>query len=173
LLGRQVPGMAWRPFALLGEPARSTLAVDGETHPIAAFFGEVEHAYVTAFHGTRWAFVYDYVCVAAADTLAPYAFVDFTSHALRRKGLFGWLYDAYLRWTGRRSLTLDPGGFHAGNERKVLLTAHTEPSVVRISDDVSLGYATLKRQIVALEDASGRPLLGLREIFVPSPHLPP
>lgn len=173
LHGRDVPGMAWKASSLLGDASASSLVVDGVSHPLGAFFGELEHAQLTAFSGSQLAVVYDYVCVATADGGAPYALVDFTGRALRPHGVIGYLYDSYLRATGSRTLTLSPRGVEDGNTRGVVLPPHHDPSVVRLSDEVDLGYARLARQLVSFPDASGRPLVGLREIFTPSPTLPP
>jgi hypothetical protein len=173
LHGRDIPGMAWKPHALLGDAPASTLVVDGVTHPLATFFGELEHAYLTAVAGSRLGVVYDYVCVATADGGAPYAFLDFTGRALRPHGVIGHLYDSYLRETASRTLTLSPRGIEDGNPRGVVLPPHTAPQVVLVSDDVDLGYARLARQLVSFSDPHGRRLVGLREIFTPSPSLPP
>ena len=166
------PGMRWQPFALRGaRGAGDRLVVDARTFEPAAWFGELERGTAVNFRARRFAFAYDYLCVAhaAQARLSSYAHVHFVSHALHRDGAFGRLLDAYLIRTASVETTLVGGATapRPGNGQGVRAPDRADSAGVIVSDVIDLGLARLERQLVRATDASGREAFGLREIFTP------
>ena len=124
------PGLRWQPSQLIGVEGCQSVTIDGEPRRIEASSGEIEHGEMTGIVGSRLAVVYDYVCLAPADTREPYAYVDFVSHALRPTGLLGRALEHHLVTNATAKMTLLGGEKCEGNVKD----ARTDGLVVVLSD---------------------------------------
>lgn len=156
-------GLAWTPYELVGE--RGELRVAGTAIALDGIRGACERGVLTNLRSRAFAIRYDYVGVACPGA-DGYGLIQFTSHALG-SGAVADVLDWYLRKTASATLTLEPGKLTDGNPRGVYAPPQDDPAVVRFENEVDLGPAVLRRQMIATRDASGRALHGLREIFVP------
>ena len=155
-------GLAWTPYELVGE--RGELRIAGTTLALAGIRGACERGVLTNLRSDAFAIKYDYVGVACPGA-DGYGIIQFTSHALGDGVLAGAL-DWYLRRTASATLTLEPGKLTDGNPRGVYCPPQDDPAVALFENEVDLGPAVLRRQMIATRDRSGRALHGLREIFV-------
>jgi WD40 domain-containing protein len=67
-------------------------------------------------------------------------------------------------------VTIEPGKLTDGNPRGVYSPPQDDPDVLLFENEVDLGPATLKRQMIRTRDRAGRALHGLREIFTAKPE---
>lgn len=159
----RVPGMRWRPFEITS--AGGNVEIDGAPEEVSGVHGELEHGVVANLRAPELAFSYDYVSLARPGP-DGYAFVDFVSHPLYRRGILGRVLDWYLTRYASASLTLQQGQ-HEGNIHGVTRPPQDDPTVVLFENVVDLGLADLHRQMIRTRDELGEPLYGLREIFEP------
>lgn len=159
-------GLAWAPFELTGDAGR--LRIAGAELAVTGIRGVCERGVLTNLDARDFAIKYDYVAVACPGD-DGYGVIDFTSHALHRDGLFGSALDWYLRKSASAQLTIDHGKLTDGNPRGVYSPPQEDAAALLFETEVDLGAATLRRQMIATRDRSGRALHGLREIFTAKP----
>lgn len=160
-------GLAWTPFELAGEIG--TLRIDGAELALDAIRGVCEHGALTNLRAHQFAISYEYVAVACPGD-DGYGLINFTSHALHRGGVLGSALDWYLRKSASALLTIERDRLVDGNPRGVYSPPQDDPGVLRFEDEVDLGPAVLRRQMIETRDRSGRVLHGLREIFTAKPE---
>lgn len=160
-------GLAWTPFALSGE--HGSVRVDGHEVALAGIRGGCERGRLTNLRAHAFAIKYEYVAVACPGD-DGYGLIHFTSHALHGDGVLGKALDWYLRRSASALLTIERGKQTDGNPRGVYSPPQDDPAVVRFENEVDLGPAVLRRQMIETRDQSGRRLYGLREIFVARPE---
>lgn len=163
-------GMAWTPYQLTGE--RGRVRVDGAELALDGICGVCERGQLTNLRAPAFAIAYDYVAVACPGD-DGYGLIDFTSHAPHAGSVLGRALDRYLRRSASVLLTIEPGKLTDGNPRGVDAPPQEDPAVVRFENEVDLGPAVMRRQMIETRDRAGRVLYGLREIFVARPAAAP
>ena len=161
----KIPGMSWQPFQIEAETA--TVQIEGsDPIEITGINGELENGIVSNLRAADFALSYDYVSVAAPGDNG-YGFVDFVSHPLYRNGVLGDILEWYMVRYASESLTLYDGQVYDGNAFDVYRPPQGDATVVLFENNVDLGLANLRRQMIATTDSWGTTLYGLREIFEP------
>lgn len=160
-------GLAWTPFALSGD--RGTVRVNGDEIAFGGIRGACERGRLTNLRADAFAIKYEYVAVACPGD-DGYGIIHFTSHALHGDGVLGKALDGYLRRSASALLTIERGKQTDGNPHGVYSPPQDDPMVVRFENEVDLGPAVLRRQMIETRDQRGRRLYGLREIFVARPE---
>ncbi len=163
-------GLAWTPYQLTGE--RGRVRIDGTELALDDIFGVCEQGRLTNLRAPAFAIKYDYAAVVRPGDNG-YGLIHFTSHALHGDGVLGHALDWYLRRSASALLTIEPGELTDGNPRGVDIPPQDDPAVLRFENEVDLGPAVLRRQMVETRDRAGRVLYGLREIFVARPTAAP
>lgn len=187
-----LPGMRWRPFPIFQVSGTISIAQPTEEEggrDIINAVIEVEqgrgHFEQGQFRGiSREAFsiAYDYVALSAARS--NFAYVDFVSQSLYPETFIGWILSLYLRLTAALEITLfvvegnddvdesKVTSVTAGNAKGVYRPPPTDSTVVLLENQVDLGTASLRRQLIAVPYDEATPtttasirLYGLREIF--------
>ena len=159
-------GIKWNPYALRSEGG--TLRVGGEEIALSRIGGACERGVLTNLKAREFAGKYEYVAVARPGD-GGYGIIHFTSHALYDDSPIGNTIDWYLRRTASALLTIEDGKLTDGNTHGVYSPPQDDPQVVLFENEVDLGPAVLKRQMIETHDQAGRPLHGLREIFLAKP----
>lgn len=160
-------GLAWTPYELSG--ARGTVRIDGDEIALDGIRGACERGRLTNLKAHAFAIKYEYVAVACPGD-DGYGIINFTSHALHGDGVLGTALDWYLRRSASALLTLERGKLTDGNPRGVYCPPQDDPMVALFENEVDLGPAVLRRQMIETRDHSGRRVFGLREIFVAKPE---
>jgi hypothetical protein len=155
-------GMKWRPYELSGATGRVRMA--GAETALSNVRGVCEHGLLTNVRAHTFAIKYDYVAVACPGE-SSYGLIQFTSHPLFSDGVLGKALDAYLRRSASVFLTIERGELTDGNPHGVYSPSQEDPAVALFENEVDLGPAVLKRQMIQTHDRSGHTLHGLREIF--------
>lgn len=156
------PGMKWRPYELTS--AGGVVRVDGAEIALANVHGVCEHGRLTNVRASAFAIKYEYVAVACPGERG-YGLIQFTSHPLFSNGTLGKALDGYLRRSASAFLTIEHGELTDGNPHGVYSPPQDDPAVALFENEVDLGPAVLKRQMIQTHDRSGHTLHGLREIF--------
>ncbi len=160
-------GMKYTPYELSGEVGRVRVA--GAEVTLQKIRGACEHGVLTNLKAHDFAIKYEYVGVACPGD-DGYALVNFTSHTLFDGGPLRSVLDCYLRRSASALMTIEPGKLTDGNPRGVYSPPQDDPDVLLFENEVDLGLATLKRQMIKTRDKAGRVLHGLREIFTAKPE---
>jgi hypothetical protein len=163
-------GLRWTPYALAGD--HGTLRVAGAEIAVGKIRGACERGELTNLKPRELAIKYDYVGVACPGD-DGYGFVQFTSHALFDDSVMGKALDWYLRKSASAVLTIEGDKLVDGNPRGVISPRQDDAAVVMFENEVDLGPAVLKRQMIETRDGTGRALYGLREIFTAVPPAAP
>ena len=162
-------GLKWTPYELAGE--RGTVRVAGSELALDGVRGACERGVLTNLKAHDFAIKYEYVGVACPGA-DGYGVINFTSHTLFQGGVLSDALDWYLRKSASAMLTIEPGKLTDGNPRGVYSPPQDDPAVALFENEVDLGPAVLRRQMIETHDRSGRVLHGLREIFVAKPEPP-
>lgn len=157
-------GLTWTPYEISGARARGSVRVAGAELALEQIRGSCERGVLTNIKAHDFAIKYEYVGVACPGE-DGYGLISFTSHALYGDGPLGRTLDWYLRRFASALLTIEAGKLTDGNPRGVYSPPQDDPAVTRFEDEVDLGPAVLRRQMIETRDRSGRVLYGLREIF--------
>ena len=160
-------GMKYTPYELSGEIGRVRVA--GAEVTLQKIRGACEHGVLTNLKSHDFAIKYEYVGVACPGD-DGYGLVNFTSHTLFDGGPLRSALDCYLRKSASALMTIEPGKLTDGNPRGVYSPPQDDPDVLLFENEVDLGLATLKRQMIKTRDRAGRVLHGLREIFTAKPE---
>lgn len=159
-------GMKYTPYALSGEAGKVRVA--GVEVVLSKIRGACERGVLTNLTAHDFAIKYEYVGVACPGD-DGYGLVDFTSHTLYDGSLLTSALDCYLKKSASALMTIERGKLTDGNPRGVYSPPQDDPTVVLFEDEVDLGRAVLKRQMIQTRDRAGRTLHGLREIFTAKP----
>ena len=159
-------GLRWTPYELSGGVGR--VCVDGVEIALHEIRGSCERGVLTNLKAHDFAIRYEYVAVACPGA-EGYGLINFTSHSLFSSGLLGKTLDWYLRKSASALLTIERDKLTDGNPHGVYSPPQDDPSVTLFENEVDLGPAVLKRQMIRTRDRAGRPLHGLREIFIAKP----
>jgi hypothetical protein len=162
-------GLKWTPYELAGE--RGSLRVAGSALALDGVRGACERGVLTNLKAHDFAIKYEYVAVACPGT-EGYGIINFTSHTLFQGGVLSDALDWYLRKSASAMLTIEPGKLTDGNPRGVYSPPQDDVAVALFENEVDLGPAVLRRQMIKTHDRDGRVLYGLREIFVAKPEPP-
>ena len=160
-------GMAWTPYELSGE--LGTVRVAGPELALDGIRGVCEHGALTNLKARDFEIKYDYVAVTCPGD-DGYGLIDFTSHTLHHDNLLNNALDCYLQKSASALVTIERGTLIDGNPHGVYSPPQDDPAVVMFEDEVDLGPAVLKRQMIETHDQTGRRLHGLREIFTAKPE---
>ena len=160
-------GMTYTPYELSGEVGRVRVA--GAEVMVQKIRGACERGVLTNLKAHDFAIKYEYVGVACPGD-DGYGLIDFTSHTLLGGGPLRSALDCYLRKSASALVTIEPGKITDGNPRGVYSPPQDDPDVLLFENEVDLGPATLKRQMIKTRDRAGRVLHGLREIFTAKPE---
>jgi hypothetical protein len=163
-------GTAWTPYQLTGE--RGRVRIDGAELALDGICGVCERGQLTNLRAPAFAITYEYVAVTRPGG-DGYGLINFTSHALHHDSVLGRALDWYLRKSASVLVTIEPGELTDGNPHGVYIPPQDDATVLRFENEVDLGPAVLRRQMIETRDRAGRALHGLREIFVPKPAAPP
>jgi hypothetical protein len=159
-------GMTYTPFELSGE--LGTVRVAGAPLALEHIRGACERGVLRNLKSPDFAIRYDRVGVACPGD-DGYGLIHLTSHALHERTMLSEAIDRYLQKSASALMTIERGRLTDGNPHGVYSPPPTDPSVVLFENKVDLGPAVLQRQMIRTHDSTGRPLHGLREIFMAKP----
>ena len=165
-LGLWPLGLTWRPSHLEAD-APLSLVVDDEVIEVSALRGVSETGDLLNLKHEDFAVQYDALFVVSPpDEPDPFVYVDIATETLpsSRKSF---ALDPLLAKRARVTLTTDDNGFVDDNVHDIDIPDPHDERVVRFEDVHDAGLADVRRQVVELRDADGRPLLGLRDVFLP------
>lgn len=165
-LGLWPLGLRWHPSHLSGADPLD-LEVDGQPHMLAALRGVSETGDLLNLQDDDFAVMYDALFVVSPpDEPDPFVYVDIATRTLPSSKKSSVL-DPLLAKRARVALTASDDGLVEANAREITVPDRDDESVVRFEDVHDAGPALVRRQVVELADADGRPLLGLRDVFLP------
>jgi hypothetical protein len=160
-------GLAWTPYELSGE--LGSVRVAGADVALQKIRGSCERGVLTNLKAHDFAIKYEYVAVACPGD-DGYGLINFTSHSLFGGSVLSRTLDWYLRKSASALLTIERGKLTDGNPHGVYSPPQDDPAVTLFENEVDLGPAVLRRQMIRTRDRSGRALYGLREIFTAKPE---
>ena len=165
-LGLWPLGLSWHPSHLATD-VPVDLELDGRTEVVTALRGVSETGDLLNLKDDNFAVQYDALFVVSPpDEPDPFVYVDIATRTLpSSKKSFA--LDPVLAKRARVTLTATDDGFVESNVEAIAVPDRHDESVVRFEDVHDAGLAHVRRQVVQLEDANGRPLLGLRDVFLP------
>jgi len=159
-------GMTYTPFELSGE--LGSIRVAGAGLALERIRGACERGVLRNLKSPDFAIKYDYVGVACPGD-DGYGLINFTSHTLYAGTALSDALDCYLKKSASALMTIERGTVTDGNPHGVYSPPQDDPAVVLFENKVDLGPAVLQRQMIKTRDKTGRPLHGLREIFMAKP----